>query len=142
MKPTDDPIHRVVAEWLRKANDDLNLADYLLTTGTAFPNAITFHAQQAAEKYLKALLTRHQVLFPKTHDLAQLLELSESIDADLAVILQDIIMLTPYGVELRYPGDRPDATADEAREAVLLARKVHTAVIALLGSANFDIPPA
>lgn len=142
MKPPDDLIHRVVTEWLRKANDDLNLADYLLTTGTAFPNAITFHAQQAAEKFLKALLTRHQVLFPKTHDLEQLLELSESIDADLATILRDIIILTPYGVELRYPGDRPDATADEAREAVLLACKVRTAIVDILGSADVDITPS
>lgn len=37
MRPPDDTTHKIVTEWLRKANDDLNLADYLLTTGTAFP---------------------------------------------------------------------------------------------------------
>ncbi len=142
MKPPDETMHKVVTEWLRKANDDLHLAEYLLTTGTAFPNAITFHAQQAAEKYLKALLTRHQVIFPKTHDLEQLLDLIESIHNDLAATLRDIIILTPYGVELRYPGDRPDATADEAREAVLLACKVRDAIIDALGSAGFDTTPS
>lgn len=142
MRPPDDTTHKIVTEWLRKANDDLNLADYLLTTGTAFPNAITFHAQQAAEKYLKALLTRHQVIFPKTHDLEQLLDLIETINNDLAATLRDIIILTPYGVELRYPGDRPDATADEAREAVLLACKVRDAIIDALGSAGLDATPS
>lgn len=142
MKPPDDITHKVITEWLRKANDDLNLADYLLTTGTAFPNAITFHAQQAAEKYLKALLTRYQIIFPKTHDLEQLLDLIESINNDLAATLRDIIILTPYGVELRYPGDRPDATSDEAREAVLLACTVRDAIVDALRSADLDATPS
>lgn len=91
---------------------------------------------------MKALLTRHQVIFPKTHDLEQLLDLIETINNDLAATLRDIIILTPYGVELRYPGDRPDATADEAREAVLLACKVRDAIIDALGSAGLDATPS
>lgn len=50
------------------------------------------------------------------------------LDKDLAASLRDIIVLTPYGVELRYPGDRPDATVDEAMEAVELAEKVQKAI--------------
>jgi len=113
----------------RKADADLDLADHLLTEGAAFPNAIAFNSQQAAEKYLKALLTWHQVPFPKTHDLEQLLDLIATVDAGLAESLRDVIVLTPYGVELRYPGDRSDATHHEAREAVELALKVREAVI-------------
>jgi HEPN domain-containing protein len=42
----------------------------------------TFHAQQCAEKYLKALLVAHRCAFPRTHDLAALHDLC--IQADLA----------------------------------------------------------
>jgi len=81
---------------------------------------------------LKALLTWHQVAFPKTHDLEEILDLVEAADENLAGSLRDVIVLTPYGVELRYPGDRPDATPDEVREAVDLARKVRDAVVLVL----------
>lgn len=128
MKPPEDAKHKIVAEWLHKADADFDLADHLLAEGTAFPNAIAFNSQQATEKYLKALLVWHQVPFPKTHDLEEILDLVETVDAGLAELLRDVIVLTPYGVELRYPGDRPDATPDTAREAVELARKVKVAV--------------
>jgi HEPN domain-containing protein len=132
MKPPENAKKRIVDEWLRKADADMALAEHLLSDGTAFPNAITFHCQQAAEKYLKALLTWWDTEFPKTHVLAKLIKLVETRDAELAVSLLDVIALTPYGVELRYPGDRPDASPAEAREAVLLARKVRDAILPLL----------
>jgi HEPN domain-containing protein len=110
----------------------ISMADHLLAEGMTFPNAIAFHSQQAAEKYLKAFLVWHQVAFPKTHDLEEILDVVETIDAGLAASLRDVIILTPYGVELRYPGDRPDATPDTAREAVELARKVKDAVASRL----------
>lgn len=129
MKPHEDAKGKIMAEWLRKAEADMQLVEHLLSKRSAFPNAIAFHAQQAAEKYLKAFLTWHQVLFPKTHDLEVLLDLVQTVDNNLAASLRDAIVLTLYGVELRYPGDRPDATAEEAREAVELARGVRKAVL-------------
>ena len=128
MKQRDAVRRKLAAEWLVKADDDMTVAENLPTEGSAYTNAITFHCQQAAEKYLKALLTWHAVEFPKTHDLDQLLDLAQTIDKRLADSLRDVIVLTPYGVELRYPGDRPDATLEQAREAVRLAREVRTAV--------------
>jgi len=50
----------------------------------------------------------------------------------LARSLLDAVVLTAYGAELRYPGDRPDATPDEAREAVKLAQRVRDAILPLL----------
>ena len=132
MKPPEEIKRKVVAEWLRKADSDLGLAEHLLSEGMAFPNAITFHCQQAAEKYLKAFLTWHQIGFPKTHDLEEILDLAETADKGLADSLRDVIVLTPYGVESRYPGDRHDAVPEEIREAVEMARKVRDAVTAAL----------
>jgi len=132
MKPPEDARRRIVNEWRRKADADIAVADHLLSEEPAFPNAVTFHCQQAAEKYLKALLTWWDIEFPKTHVLARLIALIETRDAALAEELLDAVALTPYGVELRYPGDRPDATADDAREALHLARRVRDAVLPLL----------
>jgi len=136
MKPPEDAKRHVVGEWLRKANADMALAEHLAADETAFLNAITFHCQQAAEKYLKALLTWWDMEFPKTHVLARLIKLIEARNTELAASLVDAVALTPYGVELRYPGDRPDASRQEAREAVELARKVRQAVVPLLPVVN------
>lgn len=132
MKPLDEVRLRILAEWLRKANADIELAEHLLSEDAIFPNAMAYHCQQAAEKYLKAFLTCHQVAFPKTHDIGQLLDLVEAIDNRLASSLRDVIVLSPYGIELRYPGDHPDVTSDEAREAVRSARKVRESVMKCL----------
>ncbi len=60
-----------VQNWLRKAETDLRAAEHLLTIDQEdyFPAA--FHAQQAAEKFLKGFLSRHQIPFPKTHDIGR-----------------------------------------------------------------------
>ena len=129
MKPPEEIILRLVKEWLRKAHADMDLAEHLLSQNVLFPDAIVFHCQQAAEKYLKSFLTSKQIAFPKTHDLEELLDLIETSDENLALSLRDIVVLTPYGVELRYPGDRPDAAPADAREAVELARQVREALL-------------
>jgi HEPN domain-containing protein len=121
MGPHEEAKRRIVAEWLHKADADIDLARHLLAEDALFPGAIAFHSQQAAEKYLKGFLAWHQVPFPKTHDLQELLDLVEKIEFELAVSLRDVIVLTPHGVDARYPTDRPDASPEEAREAVELA---------------------
>lgn len=132
MTPPEQRIIRVLNEWLRKANMDLAVAERLTADEVPFCNAITFHCQQAAEKYLKAILTFWEIEFPKTHVLAMLLGLVETRDEALAKSLMDVIILTPYGAEMRYPGDRPDASREEADQAVHLARRVRDAVLPVL----------
>lgn len=64
MRPPEEEIRRLVGEWLKKA--DLDLRTVLrLSAESEFRDIVGFHAQQAAEKYLKALLTRHQIEFPE-----------------------------------------------------------------------------
>lgn len=51
------------------------------------------------------------------------------MDPDTALILKDTAVLTPYGVDIRYPGDQPEPNLEETRQAVELAQKVRYAVI-------------
>jgi len=129
MRPPDEVKREIVRQWLAKAEQDLKAAELLLSKDQPLFYPSCFHSQQAAEKYIKAYLTWHQVEFPKTHDFDELLELISKVDETLAERLGDTPLLTPYGVEVRYPGDQPEPNLEEAREALELARRVRYAVM-------------
>jgi HEPN domain-containing protein len=111
--------------WLAKAREDWLAAEVILGASMPSYDAVGFHAQQAAEKAVKALLTRHQVKFRKTHDLTELLELAEPVAPGIRQRLADLRALTPYAVDARYPSE--EATLDR----VEAARHLATARIAL-----------
>jgi HEPN domain-containing protein len=73
--PESDP--EVVKQWLRKAHDDLAVAEVVLATTPTARWAACFHGQQAVEKAMKALLVARAVDFPKTHSLGFLGGFSE-----------------------------------------------------------------
>lgn len=131
MRPPEGQIRLLVAEWIRKADLDFKTAARLSTDGE-FREIVEFHCQQAAEKYMKALLTRRQIEFPKTHVLKRLLILLEPVDPDLAMALDDTNWLSPFGAEIRYPGDQSEMLPGEETRACELAQKVRTAVMAVL----------
>jgi len=134
MTPHETPKRNVLGEWLHRADRDIELAAHLLQESAPYTAAIAFHCQQAAEKYLKALLISWEIPFPKTHDIKALLNLIARKNATLAGSLQDAVVLTPYGVAARYPGDLPDPDENEAQEALALAEKVRGAVMRALPS--------
>jgi HEPN domain-containing protein len=80
-----------------------------------------FHAQQCAEKYLKALLVAQGQVFPKTHDLAALSDLCSQNDLIIPVDQDALQRLTAYAVQVRYPGEAP--TVEEARKALKSAHE-------------------
>jgi HEPN domain-containing protein len=128
MKPPEDVKRDLVRQWIAKAEQDFGLVKYLVSEKTPYLEAVGFHSQQAAEKYLKAYLVMFQVEFPKTHDLDELLDLVSSVDSELADTLRDITELTNYGVEIRYPGHLPKMTGEDAKAAVEMAAKVREAI--------------
>jgi HEPN domain-containing protein len=128
-KPPDQVRDEFVRQWLAKAEEDLNAAKSLVTYGATFLSTVCFHSQQAAEKCLKAFLTLHQVEFPKTHDIDELLDLIMPIDGKLSESLRDVIVLPNYGVDVRYPGGLPGVTAIDAQQAIQLADKVRRLVL-------------
>ena len=112
-----------VQQWLRKAKHDLSSASVLLGSDIESFESIGFHAQQAVEKLIKAVLVRHQVEFPKTHDIAQLRNIALKVEPDLSRKLEQAEALTPYGVEFRYPGEFPDLTREQAQSALQIAQQ-------------------
>lgn len=126
MRNSEQVIWDFVQQWLNKADSDRESARVLLDTklNDYFPCA--FHCQQAAEKFLKAYLVRHQVEFRKTHDLDELLKLTDSVDLSLGYEIASCVWLTPYGVEFRYPGEYPQVdhkTAEKAYRELTLVKE-------------------
>ncbi len=112
-----------VRRWLRFAREDLAAAQASLRYHGFVPRQACFLAQQAAEKAPKAILVFLQVDFPRRHDLDALRNL---IPPDWSVTLEPLHLqvLTEWAVEARYPGDLPEPTDEDAREALSLAQAV------------------
>jgi HEPN domain-containing protein len=117
MRSPEQVIWDFVRQWLKKAEADRQSAKILLDTDLNDHFPCAFHCQQAAEKFLKAYLVRHQVEFRKTHDLDELLKLADSVDLSLGYEIASCVWLTPYGVEFRYPGEYPEVDHDTAARA-------------------------
>lgn len=129
MRPPEEVKRHIVRQWLRKAEADMDAAEALLSEERPVLYPSCFHSQQAAEKLMKAFLTWHQIEFPKTHILGELLDLIAEVDEELAMSMNDATALNPYGVETRYPGDIPEPSLEQAEEALALARKVADAIM-------------
>jgi HEPN domain-containing protein len=90
-------------------------------------NTACFHAQQAAEKYIKGFLALHGLIPPRTHDLEELQHWGESEVASWPLRGMDLAELTPYAIEMRYDLDFwPDR--ETAGEALKLATEVRNCV--------------
>ncbi len=121
-----------VEDWIKKAEDNYISALALVRRrNQRVPDVVCNQCQQAAEKYLKALLVWHALDFPKTHDLRQLEDLLFSAAADVRLIDEQLQLLNPYGIDIRYPGRQ--ATLEEAKEAVKAMKQVRQFARAKLG---------
>jgi len=91
-----------------------------------------FSFAASRRKISEGIFTYHQVEFPKTHDIDELLDLIAPKDSKLSESLRDVIVLTNYGVDARYPGDFPNVTSSDAQQAIQMAEKVRRLVLELL----------
>jgi HEPN domain-containing protein len=131
MSDRDAEMSKVVRAWLDVADKDVASARVLRDAG-GLTRAVCFHAQQAVEKYLKALLVVNGTQFGKTHDIADLLELlpgghRPEITSDAAS------RLTQAAVADRYP-EASAPSDEEARRLVDVAEQVRAFVRQLVPS--------
>jgi len=141
MKPPSEEIQRKVREWCAYADDDLRFAHLgLAVPGKEGPpyRLVAYHAQQCAEKYLKAYLVCCGVDFPRTHNISTLLELCSEY-AQWPLTLRDAEELTDYAVATRYPGEAAGVTAPDAQRAIENAESVRTRVRAALRQEGMEL---
>lgn len=125
-------------EWLMHADEDLRLAKHALKLKSSCPyKLIAYHAQQCAEKYLKAYLVFKNTDFPYTHNISRLLELCPDL-AEQARNLQEAKFLTPYAITARYPG-KGKVTKRNALQAIMAADNVRKVIRGVLRKSGLKI---
>lgn len=109
-------------EWIAKAEGDLDTAlrEYRARRRPNY-DAACFHAQQTAEKYLKAWLQENGKDVPRIHNLVELVSLCIETDGTFAILEPDLRGLDSYAVRVRYPGQ--SSSKEEARTAVKNSKK-------------------
>jgi HEPN domain-containing protein len=113
-RSVDDP-----REWLRIAREDMAFAEARIT-GVGF-GLRCFHAQQAAEKAIKAVLLAEGVPFPFVHDLGRLLDTARKAGVPIPADVADADLLTDYATIARYPGNGAVGEHEHARAVATAA---------------------
>ncbi len=121
-----------VPAWLEKARGDLAAARVLIDHRPAILDAACFHCQQSGEKALKAFLVFKNSEFEKSHNLVYLLDLCMVHDPEFDNLWPEAKLLTPYAVELRYPGDALSPPLAEAQLALDAATAIWNFVLSKL----------
>ena len=112
------PLDSSADDWLGKAREDLQVASHLIAGGHWA--AAAFHAQQAAEKALKAVVIHRSRSLERTHDLVRLANAAKAS----AAVTDHATFLTDFYVSARYPDVGGGVTAQDSDEALGRAAEV------------------
>lgn len=119
-------------EWVTKAEEDyLAAIDLARRRKRPLWSGVCFHAQQAAEKYLKARLEEAGLPVPRTHDLDFILNQLLPIEPLWSAFRLPLQTLTDYAVDFRYPGHK--ANKNHATQALTDCKSIRREVRVTLG---------
>jgi len=121
-----------VRGWLSRASEDIRAAKHDLTAQPPLLNDVAFHAQQCAEKAMKALLVHHERPFRKTHNLTELGGAVARLVPERAELMRTASLMTEYAWRFRYPGDLATVSYADALAALDTAERVLAAVMSAL----------
>lgn len=116
------------SKWFKKADED-ELSIKVILKGEGSPSTAAFLSQQMAEKYLKGLLVFYQTPYTKIHDLIGLETSLLESNEEISKLKEQLQKLNRYYIESRYPGDYPEISPDEAKEAYQAAEEVKLFVL-------------
>ncbi len=131
MRRPDDP---ELGSWLKKASEDMRAATVLQAHAPQLEGIISFHYQQAAEKFLKAVYVASDGEPARTHDLDLLLAGLLAMFPELSSIRDFATFLKGFAIVPRYPVfvDPPLTVGDQSTRARQSAEAIEAAVGAIL----------
>jgi HEPN domain-containing protein len=104
---------------LDRADDDITLVRRVVDDAEIADAIIGFHAQQAVEKALKAVLAAREIAYAKTHALGYLIGLVEANAIEAPVAVLNAGELSPWAVDFRYETDDEPALDRQATLALI-----------------------
>lgn len=116
-------------KWFKRADEDLEFIEIILKEKRFSFNPICFHAQQAAEKYLKGFLACHDLHVRKVHDLTTLIDDCKTVNQSFETLRDEVIFLNQFYIASRYPEDFTEFTLDDANKAYEAAKNVKNFVL-------------
>jgi HEPN domain-containing protein len=122
-----------IKEWIEKADHDLGSAKIIYLHLPDYFDTISFHCQQAVEKYIKAVLVFYKIEFQRSHDLVYLLELlSHKIEMDESKF-RKVFTLNNFGVQIRYPNKTVKLTKEELETAIQISEEFQSLSHEIIG---------
>ena len=118
-----------IEQWIIKGDHDLGTAKITYLYIPEYLDTVTFHCQQAVEKYLKAYLISKNISFKFTHDLIYLLDLTTLTDLDFHIYYDSVSELQGYAVEVRYPNETIYLSNEKVEKALRIAKSVRDIVM-------------
>jgi HEPN domain-containing protein len=117
-----------IKQWITKGDHDLGTAKVTYLHIPEYLDTVTFHCQQAVEKYLKAYLVFQSATFRYSHDLIYLLDLITQKDSSFEKIYDLVSELQGYAVEIRYPNVTIYLSNEIVEKAMTIAKNVRELV--------------
>ena len=115
---------KIVKEWFDKGQSDLDDAEFLFNNDRA-KESVSFHIQQAAEKYLKGYLIGRGWKLEKVHDLVKLIEEAKKFDKSFRRFVDSMRKITNFYFESRYPvGYEIEYTKKELLQALIQTKNL------------------
>jgi len=128
----DDAKRDLIRGWLTKACHDLTAARRVTESPEPLFDVGVFHCQQVAEKAAKAYLVFRDRPFPKTHDVAQLIDWAGDYENGFGPWRETAGRLTQYATDARYPGLETAVGRHEYERAERAAAEFYEFVCSLL----------
>ncbi|MFC1974908.1 HEPN domain-containing protein [Chloroflexota bacterium] len=125
---------KLAQKLLRKADQDIVVINKWYSDADVADEILGFHAQQATEKLLKAVLSNAEIEFPFTHRLTDLIDLLKDHGIDFPDDLDDVRYLTPFAVEFRYDFFEQDEDPLDREDLVKLLAELRAWVSRIISS--------
>lgn len=119
--------HEFARELFQKAREDARAMATLIQSAEPADWIVGFHAQQAVEKTIKAVLANRSMEYPLTHNLAVLLDHLKDSGIPLPPHSAEIPALTPFGAVLRYTTSKTPSALDLAQATMLVEQALRWA---------------
>jgi HEPN domain-containing protein len=133
-----DPLNWAEAlDWLARADEDLRLAEKIVSDGE-FTASAAFHSQQAAEKMAKAILISFGANYPRIHDIAELATLIEATRPELGRLVGRLSGVTGWYLGARYPRLEYQASQEDIRGALEVLNELRRQIYALTPKTGDD----